>query len=97
MEQWARLYFSDISQYYSYVLGKTDLTNRLECEYKQGKAYIYFTNKFIGEILFHYVSYEAQFCILKTKCVPSQKVSMKQYDVWVIVAKIKEILLGEKC
>ena len=94
MEQWARLYFSDISQYYSSVLGKIDLINRLEYEYKQGKAYIYFTNKFIGEILFHYVSDESQFCILKTKCVPSQKVSMKQHDVWVICRKNKGDLIG---
>ena len=45
MEQWSRLYFSDISRYYSSALGKTDLINRLinrlDCQYKQGKAYRY--------------------------------------------------------
>ena len=77
-------------------LEKNDLINRLECEYKQGKAYRYFTNKFIGEILFHYVSDESQFCILKTKCVPSQRVLMKQYDVWVICRKnIGDFIEGE--
>ena len=67
MEQWSRLYFSDASQYYSSALRKTDLINRLECEYKQGKAYRYLSNKFIGEILFHYISDEYKFCIFKTK------------------------------
>ena len=94
MEQWSRLYFSDISRYYSSVLGKTDLINRLECEYKQGKAYRYFTNKFIGEILFHDVLDKSQFCILKTKCVPSQRVLMKQCDVWVICRKNKGEFIG---
>ena len=77
MVQWPRLYFSNISRYYSSVLGKTDLINRLEREYKQGKAYRYFSNNLLGEILFHYISDESKFCILKTKCVPSQKVSRK--------------------
>ena len=53
MKQWSRLCFSDIGRYYSSALGKNDLINRLECEYKEGKAYRYFTNKFIREILFH--------------------------------------------
>ena len=66
MAQWPRLYFPDISWYYSSVLGETDSINRLEFEYKQGKAYRYFSNKFIGEIAFHYVSDESKFCILKT-------------------------------
>ena len=44
MEQWSRLYFSDISRYYGSALGKNDLISRLECEYKQGKAYSYLTN-----------------------------------------------------
>ena len=73
MEQRPRLYFSDISRYYRSVLGKTDLINRLECEYKQDKAYRYFSNKFIGDILFHYISEESNFCILITKCVLSQR------------------------
>ena len=94
MEQWPRLYFSDINRYYGSVLVKTDLINRLEYEYKQGKVYRYFTNKFIEEILFHYVSDESKFCILKTKCVPSQRVSMKQYDVWVICRKNKRDFIG---
>ena len=34
MEQWPRMYCSDISRYYSAFVGKTNLINRLECEYK---------------------------------------------------------------
>ena len=87
MKKWPRLYFSDISRFYSFVLGKGNLIHRIECEYKQGKAYKYFTNSFIAEILYHNIDEKSKFCLLKTKCVPSQCVSMKQYDVWVICRK----------
>ena len=42
----------------------------------------------------HYTSDESKFCILKTKCVPSQRISMKQYDVWVISCKNKGDFIG---
>ena len=77
MEQWPRLFFSDISRYYSSALEKTDLINWLECKYKQGKTYRCFSDKFIGEILFHYILDESNFCILKTKCVLSQRLLIK--------------------
>lgn len=87
MLQWPKIYFMDISRYFSSVISREDLWQRLECEYKEGKAYRYFTNGFIGEILINNISDESKLCILKTKCVPSQRVSARQYDVWVIVRK----------
>ena len=87
MKKWPRLSFSDISRFHSFILGKGNLIHRLECEYKQGKAYRYFTNSFIGEILYHNIDEKSKFCLLKTKCVPSQRVNMKQYDVWVVCHK----------
>ena len=42
----------------------------------------------------HYTSDESKFCILKTKCVPSQRASMKQYDVWVVCCKNKGDFIG---
>ena len=82
MKKWPRLYFSDISRFYSLVLGKGNVIHRLECELKQRKACGYFTNSFIGEILYHNIDEKSKFCLLRTKCVPSQRVDMKQYDVW---------------
>ena len=82
MKKWPRLYFSDISRFYSLVLGKDNVIHRLECELKQRKVCGYFTNSFIGEILYHNIDEKSKFCLLRTKCVPSQRVDMKQYDVW---------------
>ena len=87
MKKWPRLSFSDISRFYSFILGKDNLIHRLECEYKQGKAYTHFANSFIGEILYHNIDEKSKFCLLKTKCVPSQRVNMKQYSVWVVCHK----------
>ena len=84
MKQWPRLYFSDISRIYSFVLGKDDLIHRLEYKYKQGKACRYFTNSFIGEILYQNINEKSKFCLLKTKCVPSKRINMKQYNVQVV-------------
>ena len=72
-----RFCFPDISRFYSFVFGKDNLIQRLECEYEQGKAYRYFSNSFISKILYHNTDEKSNFCLLKTKCVPSQRVSMK--------------------
>ena len=87
MTKWPRLYFSESRRFYSFDLGKYNLTHKLECEYKQGKAYRYFTNSFISKTLYHNIDEKSKFCLLKTKCLPSQPVNMKQYDVWVVCHK----------
>ena len=70
----------DTSRYFSHVLGNGKLWHRLECEYKEGKAY-----RFLGELQITFSEQHSNVCIIKSKCLPSQRVSMKQYDVWIIV------------
>ena len=69
------------------VIDSSDLIHRLHCEYKEGKAYRYFTDEFVKEVLIHLISESSKYCIMKTKCTPSQRVSAKPYDVWVVVEK----------
>ena len=69
------------------VLDKKSIVQRIECEYKQGKAYRYFTDNFISEVYYNNISDELKYCYLKTKCLPSQRVSSKTNDVWVLVKK----------
>ena len=83
----------DISRYFSNVLGRENLWQRLECEYKEGKAYRYYADGFIGELFITKPQKNQNIVIMKTKCVPSQRVSSKQYDVWVI---IQNVSVGEK-
>ena len=83
---WSKLYFVDISRYYSTTICRESLWQRLECEYKEGKAYRYYANGFIGEVFINLLADECKYCYIKTKCIPSQRVSSKQY-VWAVIEK----------
>lgn len=85
IHKWPKTYFMDISRYFSQVLGNNNLWQRLECEYKEGKAYRYYSDGFLGELHINFPEQNRNVCIMKSKCLPSQRVSMKQYDVWVII------------
>lgn len=98
---WPKTFFMDISRYFSNVLGRDNLWQRLECEYKEGKAYRYYADGFIGELFIHQPPLNKNVIVMKTKCVPSQRVNAKQYDVWVIIENMStnehqegEILVG---
>ena len=92
----AKLYLTDIIRFHDNVLNKRDLIHRIESEYKQGKAYRYYSNNFIGEVFINNINTSSKFCLFRTKYVPSQGVTMKQYDVRVIVRKdINDAVGGE--
>ena len=84
---WPQLYLTDITRFYGNVLGKKSIVQRTECEYKQRKAYIYFTQNFISEVYYNNISDESKYFYLKTKGLPSQRVLSNPYDVWVLVKK----------
>ena len=87
IRKWPSLYLTDIYRFFHNVISSKDLIHHLECEYKEGKAYRYFTDEFVKEVYFHPISPSSPFCIMKTKCTPSQRVSAKAYDVWAIIKK----------
>ena len=84
---WPQLHLTDITRFYGDVLDKKNIVQRTECEYKQGKAYRYFTGNFISEIFYYNISDESKYCYLKAKCLSSQWVSSKPYDAWALVTK----------
>ncbi|XP_047124919.2 uncharacterized protein LOC124807246 [Hydra vulgaris] len=94
MKSWPSLFFMDIEKYFLKVSRQEKLCRKLESEYKEGKAYRYYLNNFIGEIFIHSVGCESIYCLFKTKCVPSQRVNAKSYDVWAIVEKDANVQPG---
>ena len=64
-----------------------DIVQRIESAYKERKAYRYFTDNLISEVCYNNISDKLKYCYLKAKCLPSQSVSRKLYDVWVLVKK----------
>ena len=91
---WPQLYLTYITQFYGDVLDKKSIVQRNECEYKQGKAYGYFTDNSISEVYYNDISDGSKYCYLKTKCLTSQRVSSKLYDAWVIVKKYFKYEVG---
>lgn len=86
LSKWPSLYFHDIAEYLK-SKSSGNLMNRLVNEYKEGKAYRYYSCGWVKEIFIHSISPMTKYCILKTKVTPSQRLSLKPYDVWAIVQK----------
>ncbi|XP_065659185.1 uncharacterized protein LOC136083633 [Hydra vulgaris] len=87
MRSWPSLYFMDIERYFLKISRQENLCRKLESEYKGGKSYRYYSNNFIGEVFIHNINTDSLFCLFKTKCVPSQRVNTKSYDIWAIIEK----------
>ena len=51
------------------------------------KAYRYFRNNFVSEVFINNLNSESKYCYLKIKCLPSQRVSSKQYHVCTLLKK----------
>ena len=90
MSSWPPTLIQDISVYLSKhdtVTDKVSLSKRLLCDYKEQKAYSYFTSKFIFEVMYHNIKLESAYCFMKCKCQPSQRVTDVAHDVWVLLRK----------
>ena len=96
MKFWPHVYLTDITRFYRDVINKEDLNWKIECEFKQGKAYRYFTNNFVQEVFVNNVSEDSKYSILQTKCLPSQRISQKPYTVFTIVRKDQSDSIGEE-
>ena len=46
MLHWPSLYYLDISKFLDHINTPKDLLHRLDCEYKEGKGYRYFSSSF---------------------------------------------------
>lgn len=55
-------------------------------DYKKSKAYSYFERGWLGKIDFHPLR-NTPFCLLKTDCRPSQKISDTLHKLWLLLSK----------
>lgn len=76
MTLWPSIYIIDISDYLK-TNSRTELTQRLVNEYKEGKAYRYFSDDRVKEIFVHNIDSKNEKCIVKSKVTPSQCVNNK--------------------
>ena len=86
LTKWPSLYITDISEYLK-TKTSTELMKHLVNEYKEGKAYRYFTCGWVKEVFYHPISENSAYCLLKCRVTPSQRISAKPYQVWVVIEK----------
>ena len=87
---WPPTVIQDISVYLNKndtVTGKVSLSKRLLCDYKEQKAYSYFTSKFLFDVMYNAIKAESSYCFLKCKCQPSQRIKDVAHDVWILIRK----------
>ena len=92
MKFWPLIYVTDITRFYRDVINRKDLIQRIECEYKQGKAYRYFTNNFVQEVFVNNVNEDSKYCILQTKCLPSRGFHQNHTLFGQLLGKMKVIV-----
>ena len=85
--KWPSVYYTNIEKFLLLVNKSVDLLHRMECEYKEGKAYRYFKCDFVKEIFYHDISKQSKICILKGRVTPSQRTSNTAYHVWAAIEK----------
>ena len=55
--------------FYDSVLNKRDLIQRVECKFKVGKTYHFYTNSFLGEEVMIILNCNSKLCLFHTKYV----------------------------
>ncbi|KAJ8030400.1 hypothetical protein HOLleu_26819 [Holothuria leucospilota] len=65
----------------------TSLKDRLLSDYKEGKAFSYFDNKWSQELFYHHISEDSPLCFIMANCLPSQNVRAIPHMSWVCLEK----------
>nr|XP_054759987.1 uncharacterized protein LOC129266168 [Lytechinus pictus] len=84
--KWPQTMAFDIGKYLQSI-DNVDLRSRLESDYKDGKSYSYFASGWLGEVYLHEIDPSVEFCFLKAKCRPSQRIRDTPWNVWVSINK----------
>ena len=87
MHYWPPVYYKDIATYLEHVNTLKDLLHRLDCEYKEGKGFRYYSTGFVKEIFWTGLNENYEHCIVKCKVTPSQRTSSSPYNVWAVIKK----------
>lgn len=101
MKHWPPLNIVDIIDFFRKQNVETE---KLLSEYKAGKAYDYYKTEWLKEI--HYNSLNqfssshpgiGDFCLLRAKCTPSQRIHDPEHEAWVCASKESGEILAAYC
>ena len=93
MSFWPSVGFIDLCDYMR-LKTTAELSNRLINEYKEGKAYRYFSSGWVKQVLYHNVSDDSDVCIMATKVTPSMRLRSPPHEVWAVIKKNSVIANG---
>ncbi|XP_054760455.2 uncharacterized protein LOC129266641 [Lytechinus pictus] len=93
---WPSTMAFDIGKYLESI-DDIPLRRRLMSDYKDQKAYSYFASGWMEEIQYHPIDNKTNYCFLKTKCKPSQRVRDVPWNVWVAANKKTGEVLSAFC
>ena len=100
LKKWPHTRIEDLSVFLKKMGTDTDtanMTDRLLSDYKDQKAYSYFSSRWLLEIFYHPISEGEEFCFLKTKCKPSQNINDDPHDVWICIEKFTGEIQSAYC
>lgn len=90
MKLWPPTMIQDISVYlcnHDVEIEKVSLSKRLLTDYKEQKAYSYFCSKFVFEVYYNCISTTSNYCFIKSKCTPSQRINDVPHELWICIEK----------
>jgi hypothetical protein len=87
IKMWPPIMYWDICNFLKFSGQPSDLADRLMGDYKEGKAYSYFSSKWLKEVFYHPISADSALCFLSAQCTPSQHISNVPHNAWICAEK----------
>ena len=75
--------YPDIYNYLNF--NPSELSSADLCDYKNCKAYSYFKRGWLGPLQYHKVQPDCDYCLLKTDCRPSERLSGTPHKLWIFM------------
>ena len=82
---WPMVLYPDIYNYLNF--NPSELSSADLCDYKNCKAYRYFKRGWLGPLQYHKVQPDCDYCLLKTDCTPSERLSDTPHKLWICMIK----------
>ncbi len=83
--QWPTTVYPDIFNFLAFH--PSELKSQDLSDYKTSKGYSYFASGWLQKLSYHKVSEKSRYCLLKTTCRPSQKISDVPHKLWICLIK----------
>ena len=94
---WPQTLIGDIGRHLGKHECKVNFIERIMNEYKEQKAFSYYKSIFVYEVLFHDIGPSSDFCFLKSKVIPSQKIRDVPHECWIAINKTTGTIKSAWC